>query len=111
MVGSTSVIAAFFFSYPPKGDRRTLRGTADLVLLLQSDNSNYGGLADYMPTGGVSHHLPIGVVAKRCAESHHCAGHEVGHNLGAHHDDANASGAPGVGKGTLMTSQKRTIMA
>jgi hypothetical protein len=66
---------------------------ADEVVLVVKGDSQYCGMAYLMTT--VSHDFEdwaFAVVAYNCATGYYSFGHEMGHNMGAHHDRANASG-------------------
>ena len=91
----------------------TLRNThgADLVALLIHDSA-FCGLAwlPTMPSSG----LGFSVTAWNCAVGNKSFAHELGHNMGAHHDPANASGSgpKPFNKGFISPlSNWRTVMA
>lgn len=91
----------------------TLRDThgADLVALLINDSA-YCGLA-WLPTTP-SANLGFSVTAHNCAVGNRSFAHEVGHNMGAHHDPANASpaGPKSFNKGYVSPALDwRTIMS
>lgn len=75
----------------------TLRNTygADEVVIL-INNADFCGLA-YLPTTISSANSGTGfaVVAWNCATGYYSFGHEMGHNMGAHHDPY-VTGAPGA---------------
>ena len=68
---------------------------ADVVVLIVSAN-NYCGLGYLMQTVSPSFAAyAFCLVSQDCAIGYYSFAHEMGHNMGAHHDRANASG-PGV---------------
>lgn len=72
----------------------TLRNTynADLVVMIVSA-SNYCGLGYLMQTVSPSFAAyAFCLVSRTCATGYYSFAHEMGHNMGAHHDRANASG-------------------
>jgi hypothetical protein len=75
----------------------SLRNTygADLVSLIRTSGT-YCGIAYLMapPSTGFES-AAFSVVAQNCATGYFSFGHELGHNMGSHHDRANASG-PGA---------------
>lgn len=84
---------------------------ADLVALL-IDDSAYCGLA-WLPTVPSSN-LGFSVTAYNCAVGNKSFAHELGHNMGAHHDPANASanGPKPFNKGYISPQLDwRTVMA
>ncbi|MDE0950593.1 MAG: M12 family metallo-peptidase [Halioglobus sp.] len=73
----------------------TLRNTygADLVSLIENE-PRYCGVAYRMTSLSASFSSSaFSVVHHSCATGYYSFGHEIGHNQGAHHDTANASGA------------------
>jgi len=76
-------------------DAHPLRDTyaADLVVLIVSQTySNYCGIAYLMTTPSPSFEAwSFSVVAWQCATGYYTFAHEAGHNMGCHHDRANAS--------------------
>ena len=95
----------------------TLRNThgADIVALLISD-ATYCGLAWFLSTtaGDPSH--AFSVTDHGCAVGNKSFAHELGHNMGADHDPANAFSAPAAypyNRGYVKTGspQWRTVMA
>jgi hypothetical protein len=73
----------------------TLRNTydADVVSLIENE-PQYCGLAYRMATLSTSFaSSAFSVVHHSCATGYYSFAHEIGHNQGAHHDQANASGA------------------
>jgi len=98
-----------------KGDSETLRGTADVAVLLVKKFSacGIGRLASFGSGDTIS------VVMKSCAEGSYMVAHEVGHNFGLTHDPANAKNpAYAFGTGHLIDRGQskdpkgfRTIMA
>lgn len=73
----------------------SLRDTygADLVSLIEND-PQYCGLAYRMATLSTSFaSSAFSIVHHSCATGYYSFAHEIGHNQGAHHDAANASGA------------------
>ena len=66
---------------------------ADTVSLIE-ESGQYCGIAYLMTT--LSHSFEsnaFSVVASNCATGYYSFGHELGHNMGAHHDRQNGSGA------------------
>jgi len=90
---------------------RDLHG-ADLVALLIDDYA-YCGLA-WLPSTPSSS-LGFSVTAHHCAVGNKSFAHELGHNMGAHHDPANARGGGGpkpFNKGYISPqSDWRTVMS
>lgn len=75
----------------------SLRNTygADLVSLIRTSGA-YCGIAYLMaPPAAGFESAAFSVVAQNCATGYFSFGHELGHNMGSHHDRANASG-PGA---------------
>ncbi|MGF1446796.1 MAG: M12 family metallo-peptidase [Pikeienuella sp.] len=63
---------------------------ADLAVLLVGSNDRGGcGIAWLFADA----ELAFGVVAQNCATGYYSFGHEIGHNLGAHHDPATSKNA------------------
>ena len=90
---------------------RNLHG-ADLVALLIRNDPGICGLA-WLPSTPTSD-LGFSVTAHGCAVGNRSFAHEVGHNMGAHHDPANATaiGPKPFNRGYLHPgSQWRTVMA
>ena len=72
----------------------SLRNTygADLVVMIIAD-SNYCGLGYLMKVNSAEYEeYGFSLVSSDCATGYYSFGHETGHNMGAHHDRANASG-------------------
>jgi hypothetical protein len=66
---------------------------ADESVLIVEGDSQYCGMAYLMnPLGPYFESSAFAVVAQSCATGYYSFGHEMGHNMGAHHDRANASG-------------------
>ena len=91
----------------------TLRDThgADLVALLINDGA-FCGLA-WLPSTP-SADIGFSVTAHNCAVGNKSFAHELGHNMGAHHDPANASssGPKPFNKGYISPQLNwRTVMA
>jgi hypothetical protein len=69
---------------------------ADESVLIVKGDLQYCGIAYLMsPAGSYFASSAFAVVAYNCATGYYSFGHEMGHNMGAHHDRANASG-PGA---------------
>lgn len=67
---------------------------ADVVSLIE-ETSDYCGIAYLM--GGLSHSFEshaFSVVDSDCAIGYYSFGHELGHNMGSHHDRDNATSSP-----------------
>ena len=82
------------------GPAHTLRDTlkADEMVLLVNDPA-YCGLAWLMGSGSISTSFAsssFGVVNWTCATGYYSFGHEMGHNMGAHHDRITAAGQQGA---------------
>jgi hypothetical protein len=109
-----SLVAATEVSYAESGDMLTDLGrlkekndgyldsvhawrdtyAADMVSLIQ-EASDYCGIAYLM--SGLSHNfesLAFSVIDSDCATGYYSFGHELGHNMGSHHDRANARSTP-----------------
>ncbi len=88
---------------------------ADLVCLIVEDMAGYCGRAFLMQT--VSHSFEsyaFSVVARSCATGYFSFGHELGHNMGAHHDhyvNPGPAAYPFSYGFVNVTDQWRTIMA
>ncbi len=82
--------------------------TADVAVLI-INGSAYCGLG-YLNSSAAS---AFTVVARTCATGYYSFAHEIGHNFGANHDPANASGSPyAYGHGYQYPAGSwRTIMA
>ncbi len=66
---------------------------ADMVSFWVEDGGGYCGIAWLMQTVSNSFKTnAFSVVQRTCATGYYSFGHEFGHNMGAHHDRANASG-------------------
>ena len=82
------------------GPAHTLRDNlkADEMVLLVNDPA-YCGLAWLMGSGSISTAFAsssFGVVNWTCATGYYSFGHEMGHNMGAHHDRITAAGQQGA---------------
>ncbi len=95
----------------------TLRETygADLVSFWVEDLGNDCGIG-YLMTGVSTSFASYGfsVIARECATGYYSFGHEMGHNMGAHHDRyvASEKGAYSYSHGYVNTSGRwRTMMA
>ena len=82
------------------GPAHTLRDTlhADEMVLLVNDNY-YCGLAWLMGSNAISTSFAsssFGVVSWSCATGYYSFGHEMGHNMGAHHDRITAGSQQGA---------------
>ena len=82
--------------------------TADVAVLITNGTAACG--IGYMNSNAAS---AFTVVARSCATGYYSFAHEIGHNLGANHDPANASGSPyAYGHGYQRPANGwRTIMA
>jgi hypothetical protein len=99
----------------------TLRNTyaADNVVMIVEDGSTACGLGYFMSSvGNFFEPNAYAVVARSCATGYFSFGHELGHNMGADHDCANASptGPYTYNRGWVETSPSsgppwRTVMA
>lgn len=79
-------------------DAVTLRNTyaADEVMLLVGNTASCG-IAWLMTSPSTSfENWAFSVVSTNCAVGYYSAGHEMGHNMGLHHDIANATGSQGA---------------
>lgn len=64
---------------------------ADLVIMIVA-NAQYCGIAYLLPVNSDYYqYLGFSIVSDGCATGYYSFGHETGHNMGAHHDRANAS--------------------
>ncbi len=72
---------------------RTWRDTygADLVVMIVN-NTTYCGIGWLMTPTYTYDSVGFSVVSRSCATGYYSLAHETGHNMGAHHDRANASG-------------------
>jgi peptidyl-Asp metalloendopeptidase len=82
--------------------------TADVAVLITNGTAACG--IGYINSNAAS---AFTVVARSCATGYYSFAHEIGHNLGANHDPANASGSPyAYGHGYQRPANGwRTIMA
>ena len=75
----------------------SLRNTygADLVVMIVEGNYQYCGIGFLMTSGPSTSFAPYAftVVARNCATGYYSFAHEMGHNMGSHHDHNNADGA------------------
>jgi len=96
-----------------KGTTASLRGTADAAALLVNSFSSCG--IAYLNT--ISSGNTVSVTAKNCALGYYSFGHELGHNIGLHHNTAVATnGYFSDGHGHLIAQGSastgyRTILA
>lgn len=65
---------------------------ADMVSWFQ-ESSQYCGIA-WLSGTSASH--GFSVVASNCATGYYSTAHELGHNMGSHHDSANSGGSSGI---------------
>jgi len=115
-IGDGTDFYATFSSFKTmKGDITTLRGTADFAALLTSQAvQNICGLGSL---NVVSSGNTVTLTAKTCAVGYYSFGHEIGHNIGLHHDPATSTNtAFSYGHGHLIaqgsyTKGLRTILA
>jgi hypothetical protein len=72
---------------------KTWRNTyaADLVVMIVND-SVYCGIGWLMNPSYTYDSVGFSLVSRACATGYYSLAHETGHNMGAHHDRANASG-------------------
>ncbi len=72
---------------------KTWRNTyaADLVVMIVNDTYNCG-IGWLMNPSSTSDSVGFSVVSRTCATGYYSLAHEMGHNMGAHHDRANATG-------------------
>jgi len=98
-----------------KGDVATLRGSADAAALMTAEivgNICGLGLLDVIDSGNT-----VTLNAKPCALGWYTFGHEIGHNIGLHHDPATSTNTIyAYGHGHLVAAGNgspglRTIMA
>ena len=73
---------------------RTWRDTygADLVVMIVN-NTTYCGIGWLMTPTYTYDSVGFSIVSRSCATGYYSLAHETGHNMGAHHDRANASGS------------------
>ena len=64
---------------------------ADLVVMLVK-NMDYCGIGWLMTPSYTRDSVGFSVVSRSCSTGYYSLAHETGHNMGAHHDRANASG-------------------
>lgn len=68
---------------------------ADIVVMMV-ENMTYCGIGWLMTPSYTMDTLGNSLVSRRCATGYYSFGHEIGHNLGAHHDAASAAGGTGM---------------
>ena len=114
-VSSASTMLSNFASM--KGTSTALRGTADVAALLV----NSFGIASWSTVCGIAYLNTIGngntvsATMKNCALGYYSFGHEIGHNIGLHHNPEGNGGTTNTayshGRGHLIAagSTRRTL--
>eukprot|EP00088_Acartia_fossae_P046338 TRINITY_DN5000_c0_g1_i3.p1 TRINITY_DN5000_c0_g1~~TRINITY_DN5000_c0_g1_i3.p1 ORF type:complete len:381 (+),score=55.28 TRINITY_DN5000_c0_g1_i3:618-1760(+) len=108
-VHDTSNVVTMILNFKKmKGTVKKLLGSADCaVLLVHQFNSCGVGYVNGL-FGGVT----LSVVQKSCAQGYYSFGHEIGHNIGLHHNKEKASNSHyPEGHGYLIKNGYRTILA
>jgi len=72
-----------------KGDVAMLRGTADVAALITSNT--VGNICGLGSLNVIASGNTVSLTAKPCALGYYSFGHEVGHNIGLHHDPATST--------------------
>jgi hypothetical protein len=76
---------------------RDTYGADEVVLLTDFENSSYCGLSWLMTTPSAYFaSSAFAVVEYSCATGYYSFAHEMGHNMGAHHDRYSSGGSPGA---------------